>query len=52
MTNEKRNGKTLTENMAVKELKKNSGTYFEPRLVRIFIEKVLNRPLVEEDTGS
>ncbi|APM38628.1 PAS domain S-box protein [Clostridium kluyveri] len=51
MINEKRNGKTLTEDMAVKELKKNSGTCFEPRLVGIFIEKVLNRPLVEEDTG-
>lgn len=51
MINEKTNGKTFTEDMAVEELKKNSGVYFESRLVDIFIEKVLNKPLIKEKIG-
>jgi diguanylate cyclase (GGDEF)-like protein/PAS domain S-box-containing protein len=43
MTHEHSYRAAMSENDAVKELKKNSGSQFDPNLVRVFIEKVLKR---------
>lgn len=42
MINPKRHEYIMTRDMAVEELKKNAGTYFDPKLVQIFIEKVVH----------
>ncbi|MFA6785566.1 MAG: HD domain-containing phosphohydrolase, partial [Sphaerochaeta sp.] len=34
--------KTLTQEQAIEELRENCGTQFDPNLVEVFIEKVLN----------
>ena len=42
MTSERSYRKGLPEEIAIKELEKNAGLQFDPKLVRIFIEKVIN----------
>jgi len=44
MTSEKPYGKALSEDQAILEIKKNSGTQFDPEVAKIFVEKVLNKP--------
>jgi HD-GYP domain-containing protein (c-di-GMP phosphodiesterase class II) len=34
----------LPEEVAIEELKINAGLQFDPELIRVFIEKVLNKP--------
>lgn len=41
MTNERSYRPAMTHNFAVEELKKNSGTQFDPELISVFLEKVL-----------
>jgi putative nucleotidyltransferase with HDIG domain len=43
MTSEKPYGKALSEDQAIQEIKKNSGSQFDPDVARIFVEKVLKR---------
>ncbi|MCR1973437.1 diguanylate cyclase [Clostridium sporogenes] len=43
MTSQRSYRNALQEEIAIEELKINSGTQFDPELVRIFIEKVLNK---------
>ncbi|WP_434304707.1 HD domain-containing phosphohydrolase [Clostridium botulinum] len=43
MTSQRSYRNALREEIAIEELKINSGTQFDPELVRIFIEKVLNK---------
>lgn len=43
MTSERSYGSALSEESALEEILKNSGIQFDPKLVRIFIEKVLNK---------
>ncbi len=43
MITEKSYRKSLTEEAAIEELKLNSGTQFDPKLVKLFIEKVLKK---------
>lgn len=43
MLSERSFRKQLTEEEAIKELKVNSGTQFDPKLVKIFIQEVLNK---------
>ncbi|WP_026015803.1 HD domain-containing phosphohydrolase [Clostridium beijerinckii] len=43
MTSERPYRKALTEEFAIEELKRNSGIQFDPELVNVFIEKVLNK---------
>lgn len=43
MTSQRSYRNALQEETAIEELKINSGTQFDPELVRIFIEKVLNK---------
>ncbi|EPY2274048.1 HD domain-containing phosphohydrolase [Clostridium sporogenes] len=43
MTSQRSYRNALQEKIAIEELKINSGTQFDPKLVRIFIEKVLNK---------
>lgn len=43
MITEKSYRKPLTEEAAIEELKLNSGTQFDPKLVKLFIEKVLKK---------
>ncbi|EPY2283376.1 HD domain-containing phosphohydrolase [Clostridium sporogenes] len=43
MTSQRSYRNALQEKIAIEELKINSGTQFDPELVRIFIEKVLNK---------
>lgn len=43
MTSERSYGSALSEQAAIKELQKNACIQFDPELVRVFIEKVLNR---------
>jgi HD-GYP domain-containing protein (c-di-GMP phosphodiesterase class II) len=43
MTSERPYRKALSEEFAIEELKRNSGIQFDPELVNLFIEKVLNK---------
>lgn len=43
MLSERSYRKPLTEEAAIKELKVNAGTQFDPKLVKVFIEEVLNK---------
>ena len=43
MTNERPYRKILSKSMAIKELERNKGTQFDPAIVDIFVEKVLNQ---------
>lgn len=43
MTNMRSYGSVLSEKQAIRELQENAYTQFEPKLVQVFIEKVLNR---------
>jgi HD-GYP domain-containing protein (c-di-GMP phosphodiesterase class II) len=43
MTSERSYRNALSEEVAIDELKKNAGIQFDPEMVRIFIEKVLNQ---------
>ncbi|WP_010238238.1 bifunctional diguanylate cyclase/phosphohydrolase [Clostridium arbusti] len=45
MTSERSYRSSLTEDVAIQELKINAGVQFEPELVRVFIEKVLDKAL-------
>lgn len=49
MTSERSYRKALPEAVAIEELQKNAGRQFDPDLVRVFIEKVLDKPWVERD---
>jgi diguanylate cyclase (GGDEF)-like protein/PAS domain S-box-containing protein len=44
MISERSYRNALPEEVAIKELKINEGIQFDPRLIRLFIEKVLNKP--------
>jgi len=44
MTSEKPYGKALSEDQAILEIKKNSGSQFDPEVAIIFVEKVLKKP--------
>lgn len=44
MTSEKPYGKALSEDQAILEIKKNSGSQFDPEVAKIFVEKVLKKP--------
>ncbi|MGV8984050.1 HD domain-containing phosphohydrolase [Clostridium sp.] len=44
MTSERSYRSALTNEVAIEELQKNAGTQFDKELVRIFIEKVLDKP--------
>ena len=44
MSSERNYCNALSEKDAIEELKKNAGIQFDPEIVRIFIEEVLNRP--------
>ena len=44
MTSERSYRSALPEEVAIEELKKNAGIQFDPELVKVFIEKVLNKP--------
>lgn len=48
MTNERPYRKCLTKEMAVEQLLKSKGTQFDPNIVDVFIEKVLNLGLAEQ----
>ncbi|MFL0196931.1 PAS domain S-box protein [Clostridium sp. WILCCON 0269] len=52
MTSERSYRSALTEEIAIEELQKNSGIYFDPQLVGVFIEKVLNKPLLKWKSGN
>ena len=43
MTNDRPYRKALSENEAINEIKKCSGTHFDPNIAKIFIEKVLGK---------
>jgi HD-GYP domain-containing protein (c-di-GMP phosphodiesterase class II) len=43
MTSERSYRNALSEEVAIDELRKNAGIQFDPEMVRIFIEKVLNQ---------
>lgn len=43
MTSERSYRSALPEEIAIEELRKNAGLQFDPQLVRVFIEKVLNK---------
>lgn len=45
MTGERNYRKPLTEAEAAEELERNAGTQFDPEIVRIFLEKVLNKKI-------
>ncbi|MCB2298530.1 HD domain-containing phosphohydrolase [Clostridium tagluense] len=45
MTSERSYRSALSEEIAIAELQKNAGIQFDPKLVRTFIEKVLDKPL-------
>ena len=44
MTSERSYRSALSEEIAIEELQKNAGIQFDPELIRIFIEKVLDKP--------
>ena len=44
MTSERSYRNALPEEVAIEELKINAGIQFDPELIRVFIEKVLNKP--------
>ncbi|HEY5556719.1 diguanylate cyclase [Acetobacterium sp.] len=44
MTSERSYKKALSEEEAIKEIKRCVGTHFDPKIVRVFIEKVLGKP--------
>ncbi|SPF54486.1 hypothetical protein SBF1_7600001 [Candidatus Desulfosporosinus infrequens] len=43
MTSERPYRKVLSENSVLAEIRNNAGTQFDPKIARIFIEKVLNQ---------
>ncbi|WP_198138390.1 HD domain-containing phosphohydrolase [Clostridium carboxidivorans] len=43
MTSERSYRKALSEKIAINELKSNAGTQFDPKLINVFIEKVLGK---------
>lgn len=52
MTSERAYRRALTEEAAVAELKKNAGTQFDPGIIEIFTEKVINRKLMKNNRGQ
>ena len=42
MTQDRPYRKAMTKEAAIKEIKKNAGTQFDPEIARIFVEQVLN----------
>ena len=44
MTRERTYRKTVSEEEAISEIRKNAGTQFDPEIARIFVEKVLDKP--------
>lgn len=50
MISERSYRQVLSEEEVLAEIRKNAGTQFDPEIARIFIEKVLNKPWLEEST--
>jgi diguanylate cyclase (GGDEF)-like protein len=42
----------LSDETAINEIKKNSGTQFDPEIVRVFIEKVMNKKIINDYGGQ
>jgi HD-GYP domain-containing protein (c-di-GMP phosphodiesterase class II) len=49
MTSERAYRSAIPDDIAIAELKRNAGTQFDPEIVRIFTEKVMNRKLRQEN---
>jgi diguanylate cyclase (GGDEF)-like protein/PAS domain S-box-containing protein len=42
----------LSDETAINEIEKNSGTQFDPEIVRVFIEKVMNKKIINDYGGQ